>query len=802
MTARGYDVQRDDTSAPTPALHPPAPVLPWQTKISQVRRKFSSMSSKMRGVFQKISHRVWPLYRWRIIRFSPSFDPVSTQDARKSSCYIWTLIPQSGASLPGGVCLLSLGTTSSTFPVTVRLQYDDERGFGGGEDIVIFVDREQMLNKVIYLPKKLIGLRLAVFFGDSSVVIKSCSIREIGKIHRAASKALSLFRNVSKEPRLYFSHARKAFRLFQQGGWTALRERILRAERYPEWLAQYDTINDVERRAMRASCEALAYQPRISVVMPVYNVPDKYLRAVIESVCNQIYPYWELCIADDNSPNPSVRAIIKEYAAREPRIKYVFRSTNGHIAEATNSAAALATGDFIGFLDHDDELREHALLMMVRELNLHPDADLLYSDEDKTTEDGVRHCPHFKTDWNPELLLCQNYVCHFTVVRRTLFDQLGGIRKGFDGAQDWDFVLRASEVTSPTKIRHVPHILYHWRVIDGSTAKATEAKPYVTAAQIKAVSEHLHRRGDVGAEVESLRNISMLRVRYLVPSPEPLVSLIIPTHNQRELLETCIEGILKRTAYKNIEVLVVDNRSDDPDTLKYLRQVANDPRVVIIRDDGEFNFARLNNRAVQAARGELIGFINNDIQVIEPHWLHEMVSNVVRKGVGAVGARLLYPNGTVQHIGLVLGIGGVANHIMKFTTGWGYFSRSVLAQNFSAVTAACMLTKKEAFLQVGGFDEGRFAVAYNDVDLCLKLRSAGFLIVYTPYAELVHHESVSRGYEDSPEKKARFEREFAAMRTKWEGLLDKDPYYSPNFSKESLQMEYAFPPYEPRPWEV
>jgi GT2 family glycosyltransferase len=700
------------------------------------------------------------------------------------------------------VCLLSLGTTSSTFPITVRLQYDDGRGFGGGEDIVLFVDREETLQKLIYLPKRIMGLRLAVFFGDSSVMITSCRIREIGKIHRAVSKGWSLARKILKEPRLYGLYAKKAFRLYQQGGLAALKERVLRAERYPEWVTQYDTISDVERRELGAVSEKLQYKPLISVVMPVYNVPERYLRAVIQSVCKQVYSNWELCIADDNSPNPNVRSIIKEYAERDPRIKYIFRSSNGHIAEATNTAATLASGEFIAFLDHDDELREHALLMMVRELNTHPDADLLYSDEDKISEEGVRHSPHFKSDWNPELLLCQNYVCHFTMVRRSLFAMVGGIRKGFDGAQDWDFVLRASEATSPAKIRHIPHVLYHWRVIDGSTAKATEAKPYVTAAQIKAVSEHLRRKGEIGAEVESLRNISMLRVRYPVPSPEPLVSLIVPTYNQCALLAMCVEGILKRTAYKNIELIVVDNRSDDPETLAYLRELAQESRVVILRDEGEFNFARLNNRAVQVARGDIVGFINNDVQVIEPQWLNEMVSNIVREGVGTVGARLLYPNGTVQHAGVILGIGGVANHIMKLTTGFGYFSKAVLAQNFSAVTAACMITRKDVFLNVGGFDEKNFAVAYNDVDLCLKIREAGQLIVYTPYAELVHHESISRGYEDSPEKKARFEREFAAMREKWGKILDQDPYFNPNFSRESLQPECAFPPYHPRPWEA
>jgi GT2 family glycosyltransferase len=326
-------------------------------------------------------------------------------------------------------------------------------------------------------------------------------------------------------------------------------------------------------------------------------------------------------------------------------------------------------------------------------------------------------------------------------------------------------------------------------VIEGSTAKETSAKPYVTAAQIRAVSEHLERRGDHGAKVESIPELSMLRTRYALPSPAPLVSLIVPTFNQYKLLSQCVDGILNGTSYKNIELIIVDNRSNDPETLEYLRELpSKDSRVKVIRDDGAFNFARINNDAVKHATGSVLGFVNNDIQIIRPDWLDEMVSNLARKDIGAVGARLLFPNGTVQHAGVITGIGGVAGHQFKtFSVGsLGYFCRAVLPQNLSAVTAACMLVHTDLFNKVGGFDQERLAVAFNDIDLCLKIREAGYLIVYTPYAELLHHESVSRGYEDSPEKKARFAREFKAMQERWGEKLVTDPYYNPNFTLEGV----------------
>ncbi len=742
---------------------------------------------------------LWSLFRFRRVKFSAARESSTGDDTAQ----IWSLQPHHGSLLPTGPTYLSARVTAGTLPVTACIQYRCGDDFEEAALGWVHFDAPSIRTRFIHLPAELSELRLVAYTSDSSFKIVDLQLREVGRLQRALRKLSSVVLPLLRNPGALATKVRKAFALYRRGGLQAIRQRLLPADRYPEWVQKYDTLSDDDRRQIEADIDRFSYRPCISVVLPVYNVPERFLRAAIESVRRQLYKNWELCIADDNSPSPHVQRVIREYAALDARIKFVLRSENGHIAEATNSAAALASGEFVGFLDHDDELREHALYMVLQELQSHPDADLIYSDEDKITEDGERFYPHFKPDWNLELLLCQNYICHFTVVRSSLFRALGGIRKGFDGAQDWDLVLRTSEHTTVDKIRHIPHILYHWRVLEGSTAKGADAKPYVTEAQARTVSEYLVRNGAPDARVVSIPSLSMLRVHYPVCEPGPLVSVIVPTYNQLPLLSKCLDGLLDGTSYSNVEVIVVDNRSDDPATLEYLERLRSDSRVRVVRDDGPFNFARLNNEAVRVCKGSLIAFLNNDIEVVNPDWLHEMVARLRRPGVAAVGAKLLYPNGTIQHAGVLLGAsGGVADHMLKHHSAHelGYFCRAVLPQNVSAVTAACMLVSREAFERVNGFDEKAFAVAYNDIDLCLRLRQAGYLIVYTPYAELIHHESVSRGYEDSPEKRARFEGEVAKMHERWGDLLRADPYYNPNFSLDRADFTLAMPRRLHMPW--
>jgi GT2 family glycosyltransferase len=716
------------------------------------------------------------------------------------------LKPIASAALPKGLVRVRARISAQSYPAIFILYYRTGVGFDANQRIWLRLMGNTKEYQTIYLPEGVRELRLAPFDTVHPVTIDALEFQEIGKAQDVGSRVAMYAKQALENPALLRSRLHKVRAILREGGLGALRARLSRkdgfTQGYDEWVKLYDTLTEKDREEIRAHIQKLRYQPKISVVLPLYNTPERWLRAAIESVTRQLYQNWELCIADDNSSDPTVRKIVEEYAAADPRITVVFRSTNGHIAEASNSAAALATGEFIGLLDHDDELTEHALYMVAHELNAYPQSDLIYSDEDKLTGFGLRHNPYFKSDWNPELLCAQNYVCHFTVVRSALFTQVGGFRSGFDGAQDWDLFLRIADATIPERIRHIPHILYHWRAIEGSTAQSTGAKPYVLEAQRRSVQEHLNRSGELGATVEVLESISHMRVRRVLQSPSPLVSLIIPTKDKVELLSRCVWGILNDTDYRNVEVIIVDNKSEEQATFDFFEEASRDTRVIVHRDDGPFNFSRLNNDAVKIAKGEILGFLNNDLEVIEPDWLSEMVVHAVRPQVGAVGARLLFPNGLLQHGGVILGIGGVAGHNHKgiLRHDPGYFNRAILPQNLSAVTAACMLMRKDVFKEVGGFEEGALAVAFNDVDICLKIRSKGYLVTYTPYAELYHHESASRGYETTPEKFARFEGEIETMRTRWSEVLAHDPYYNPNLTLLSENFSFSFPSRAKKPW--
>ncbi len=562
---------------------------------------------------------------------------------------------------------------------------------------------------------------------------------------------------------------------------------------YDEWIRQFDVVDDTRRAAIRTRVAAMGNAPLISVLMPTYNPDLDWLREAIESVRGQIYSNWELCIADDASTDLAVRPLLEAYARDDRRIKVTFRERNGHISAASNSALALATGEWVALLDQDDRLAEHALFWTADAIDRDPSLKLIYSDEDKIDEEGRRHDPYFKCDWNRDLFYSQNMFCHLGLYRRTLLDSIGGFREGVEGAQDHDLVLRCIEQTGDAAIGHIPRVLYHWRVHAGSTAAGADAKSYAAVAGERALREHF-LRCNVGADVEWVGY--GYRVRYGLPSPAPLVSLIVPTRNALELMRTCIESIRARTTYPNYEIIIVDNGSDDPAALEYFASLAAGDRVRVLRDDSPFNYSALNNRAVAAARGSLVGLINNDIEVRSPEWLSEIVSIALQPGVGAVGAKLLYPDDTLQHAGIVLGIGGVAGHANKHgrPPHRGYFGRTGLIGSWSAVTAACMVVRRDVFLSVGGLNETDLTVAFNDVDFCLKLKAAGYRNVLTPYAELYHHESATRGYEDNPEKRTRFRAESDYMRRRWSNWLKHDPAYSPNLTLQHEDFSLAWPP--------
>jgi len=489
-----------------------------------------------------------------------------------------------------------------------------------------------------------------------------------------------------------------------------------------------------------------------------------------------------------------VRPILERYAAEDDRIKVVFRKSNGHISAASNSALQLASGEFTAFLDHDDLLAEHALFWVVDAIARRPDAQLIYSDEDKIDEADRRSDPYFKCEWNEDLFYSHNMICHLSVYRTGLVHELGGLREGFEGAQDYDLALRCIEKIERRQIVHIPRVLYHWRIHQGSTASGSIDKPYALGAGEKAINQHLQRQGITGV-VEPLIDLRMYRVRYQLPKSLPMVSLIIPTRNGLRLVRQCIESITKKTTYRNYEILLVDNGSDDQETLRYFESLEANGKVHILRDNRLFNYSSLINAAVTSASGEVLGLVNNDIEVISPEWLSEMVSQALRPEVGAVGARLWYPDETLQHAGIILGIRGVAGHAHKYLRHHqsGYFARAKLIQSFCAVTAACLVVRKEVFQNVGGFNQV-LQIAFNDIDFCLRVREAGYRNIYTPYAELYHHESATRGNEDTEEKDIRFLKESAYMRQRWGDLLLNDPAYSPNLTLEHQDFSLAWPP--------
>lgn len=528
--------------------------------------------------------------------------------------------------------------------------------------------------------------------------------------------------------------------------------------------------------------ETAGQGPVFSVVMPVHNPPEQHLREAIESVLAQRYPDWELCIADDASDVPHVRAVIEEYCARDSRVRAVFHDSHGHISRTSNRALALAGGDFVAFLDHDDELSPHALAEVASVLRGQPELDLVYSDEDFLDPGGRRCSPHFKSDWNPYLLYSHNYVTHLCVYRRDLVGRAGGFREGVEGAQDYDLLLRCSALTDPTRIHHIPKILYHWRMAESSTAAHADRKGYTHAAGRRALQDFFDNRG-IPTKVVSAGSDNFYRVQFEARDADPLVSLIVPTRDQVDLLRRCVDGLLHRTDYRQREVVIIDNGSVEPATRDYLDDIARHAAVRVVRFDEPFNFARICNLGAAQAHGDVIGFINNDVDVISRDWLDEMVMLARRPEVGCVGAKLLYADGTVQHAGVILGLGGYAAHSHRCFArdSGGYFNRLKVRQNVSAVTAACLLVRRDVYAQVGGMDEA-LTVAYNDVDLGLKVREAGFFNVFTPFAELYHLESKTRGYEDTAEKQARFQREKDYLAHKWGERLRLDPYYNPNLT--------------------
>lgn len=581
--------------------------------------------------------------------------------------------------------------------------------------------------------------------------------------------------------------AKKGFKYMAKNGIShtiqrAKIEKLRNQASYPNWLARNEVL-DIE--AMTQEIATFHYQPKISIAMPVYNVEEKWLRLCIDSILNQVYTNWELCMADDASTDPNVKKILTEYQQLDERIRVVFREQNGHISEATNSALAIATGEFVALLDNDDELAINAFYEVVKVLNENPKLDLIYSDEDKIDMDGNRSDPAFKPDWSPDLLLGTNYISHLGVYRRSILEEIGGFRKGYEGSQDYDLVLRFTEKTTTERIKHIPKVLYYWRMLPTSTAVDQGSKGYAFEAGLRAVQDALVRRGINGHATHGAAN-GLYDVYYDIES-EKLVSIIIPTKNGYKDVQRCVSSIIEKTTYQNYEIIMADNGSTDPKMHELYAEFEQQlpGRFFVESIDIPFNFSTINNRAAKKAHGEYLLFLNNDTEVITENWLTLMVSFAQQERIGCVGAKLLYPNNTVQHAGVILGLGGVAGHgHYGYPHGdLGYFGRLAINVNYSAVTAACLLMKKADFDAVGGFEEA-FTVAFNDVDLCLKVQALGRDNVWLHEAELYHFESQTRGYDDKGKKKKRFEQEKVMMEEKWGPLIENDPFYNPNLTRD------------------
>lgn len=527
------------------------------------------------------------------------------------------------------------------------------------------------------------------------------------------------------------------------------------------------------------------YMPKISIVVPMYNTKFSYFVELIDSINNQTYQNFEVCLADSSKiPDVQIQKYIQEL--NSSKIVYKNISQNLGISENTNVAISFSTGDYVAFCDHDDVISIDALYEVVKAINS-SDADFIYTDED-ILENGIRKNPHFKPDFSPDLLTSYNYICHLCVVKRKLFDEVGLLNKEFDGAQDYDFVLRATEKAK--NIVHIPKVLYHWRAHETSTSYNSSAKEYVYMAGKRAIEEHF-KRINIKAKVEILDEPGRYRVKYDVIG-NPKISIIIPNKDSKSDLKKCIDSILK-SSYQNYEIVIVENNSKTKEIFDYYDKIQKDNdniKVVSIKID-KFNYSLINNFGVKNSKGEYIVLLNNDTKVLSNDWMEEMLGICQRDDVGIVGAKLLYPDFKVQHAGVVVGIGGVAGHVNVniAENEEGYFSRANVINNFSAVTAACLMIKRSIFEKIDGLDEN-LQVAFNDIDLCMKVRKLKYLIVFTPYAKLMHYESKTRGSEDTPEKIKRFESEMDVFKSKWKDELDRgDPYYNINLRLDKVNFE-------------
>ncbi len=754
--------------------------------------------SQIASRIKKITQFVAPLARSHP-RLKPMHDITPKRSANDG---VWTSTgddPQFYFSLPNvrtpsGWYMVAIEVAGPAARDEARIYIDEGEGFSESASFSIPYHSQQLSKRLIKVPSDTKRLRFDPLGNIGEFTVSEFSLTAV-TAGFAESKMLTKLMHCSLAQNYQSIEATQADLIKQadrtgqsyhavlEQQYAALFSQSAVEEDYSQWVARVESQSEPSSLDIDRLLKSSSDRPLISILMPTFNSDSALLQEAVESVLAQSYSHWQMCISDGGSTDPAVTELIRSYTSRDDRIVAVFQSEPTGIAQNTNHALALAQGQYCLFLDHDDLLSRHAIFELVNAFTKQPQLKLVYSDEDKIDETGNRSQPHFKPDWNPDLLLAQNYICHLVAVETDLLRVAGGCREGFEGAQDHDLLLRLTQRITDQQVHHIPKILYHWRTAEGSTAAGASAKDYSSDSGVAAIRSYVESL-DGEAQVEKGKYPNTYRVVWGLPDEAPLVSIIIPTRDRLDILSQCIDSVVNRTKYPRYEIIIVDNESVEPQTLAYFEKVEKEHNVKVLKYTGAFNYSAINNMAVRHARGSVITLMNNDIEVISEDWLREMVSHAVRPHVGCVGAKLLYQNNQVQHGGVILGIGGVAGHAHKYfdAESAGYFSRLHLTQNLSAVTAACLTVRKQTYLSVGGLNDSDLKVAFNDVDFCLKVGELGFRNVWTPYALLYHHESISRGHDNTPEKKSRFINEAAYMRQRWGDQLLQDPAYNRNLT--------------------
>lgn len=715
------------------------------------------------------------------------------------------VVSQSQA-LPSGWCRISYRGHSARGYLSPRLCIETVAGGEGNVLIELPPSRGQHISAVRRLPARVANMRLSPIEGPGRFWIEDFRIEQLSGYRVLLEIARRALRQVTGDPVRLGAWSRIAWRIWRGGNLNSLKIFVARwleqsGLDYRTWVAYHDSLTDEDRAAIRSRVAVLRRRTCLSIVILLGDAPEDGLRSCIDSVVHQIYPDWELWIAFDPSTAPQTRGLLDDYCRRDTRIRIATPPAGDGLIAAGNSALHLATGDYLILLAADGALAEHACYLIAEALDADAGLDLVYADEDEFDPLGDRASPWFKGEWDAERLLHQDYLSRFCALRGTLVRQVGGFRSDCESSARFELALRCAAASESKRIGHVPFVLCHARRQPASKESDSSPGRSGEGEALRAVDDALRATSSC-ASVERGAVPGVLRIRYPQPEPAPRVTLIIPTRNGAELVRRCVESIAAKTSYPSYEILLVDNESDEPDAISYFRALESTATVRLLRFEGAFNYAAINNFAARQASGDLLMLLNNDTEVIDGEWLSEMVSHVVRPGIGAVGAKLLYPDGTIQHAGIVMGLHGTVGHLQQRMPqeSTGYCGCLAVTREVTAVTGACLLVRRGVYEEVGGLDEKDFPVTFNDIDFCLKLRSRGYRNIWTPHALLYHHEGATRGPDDSPEKVARFSAEWACMRAKWGRQLDDDPFYSPNLSLASDDCSPSFPPRCEVPW--